>query len=376
VTFNSAKASVDVRYKLATLKAPGAYVATVSGWAADSLVGPVFRLVTTIVVPAPLSPGSKELRSGVQVEPGTQVRSFFVADSGRPFEVRVSSARPGQKGLAFLHEPDGMPYRDESARPIGTADREAVYQVDGRDALAGAYEVVAVAPSAQPLSANVRVIQSPLRLGLTRDKSGVAAALSNLGSSVIRPETGVLLGGAERIETVTARGSEPRRIPFVAPAWAKGVVIDLTMERSQWGRFTDFGFTLFDSAGRQIEKQPLNYAFGRLQAKLPDGHRDMKLQLGLFPGFADPKADESWNLRASIRLYADSAVALERATPGDSSAAISPGRTETIRYVLPPAGPFPLGDGFFPLGVLVARSEDQNWTREAGLPPPNPPIMR
>ena len=86
--------------------------------------------------------------------------------------------------------------------------------------------------------------------------------------------------------------------------------MDLTMSREQWSRFTDFGVTLFDSAGRQIEKQPLNYAFGRLQAALPEGHGDMPVELALFPGFADTTGDEAWTVRASIRLYADSAVTL------------------------------------------------------------------
>jgi tripeptidyl-peptidase II len=375
VTLSGPSTTVDVRYSLATLKPPGAYVATVTGWDTDSLTGPVFRLVSTVISPAALQAGSYDIRSAAPVDPGAQVRSFFLADSARPFEVRVSGAKMGQKGLAFLHEPNGMPYRDESARPIGSADREAVYQVDGRDVVPGAYEVVAVSPSTVALSANVKVIQSPLRLQIVRDQDGVKASLTNLTAAPVKSELGVLLGGAERVETVTAQGSAPRRIPFVAPAWAKAVVVDLTMERAQWGRFTDFGFTLFDSAGRQIEKQPLNYAFGRLQAKLPDGHSDMKVELGLFPGFADPTSNENWTLRASIRLYADSAVALQPATPSDSALSIAPGKSTTERYSLP-ASPFPLGDGFFPLGVLVARSEERSWTREGGLPLPNPAMMR
>jgi subtilisin family serine protease len=375
VAMTGSTTTVEVRYNLSTLKSPGAYVATITGWGSDSLTGPVFRLVSTIVAPESLTSGVRELRSGVQVEPGTQVRSFFLADSARPFEVRVSGARVGQKGLAFLHEPHGMPYRDESARPIGTADREAVYQVDGRDVVSGAYEVVAVSPSTQPLSANIKVIQSPLRLHIARDQSGVSAGLTNVTSTPVRAEVAVLLGGGERSQTVTARGSSPQRVPFVAPAWARAVVIDVTMDRAQWGRFTDFGFTLFDSAGRQIEKQPLNYAFGRLQAKLPDGHGDMKLDLGLFPGFADPRSDQNWTLRASIRLYADTAVTLDPNGPADSTLTISPGKTATLGFALP-TSPFPLGDGFFPLAVLVARTEERSWTREGGLSLPNPPMMR
>ena len=374
VTLSGGKATVSVRYDLASLKAPGAYVSTITGWTADSLLGPAFRLVGTVIAPAPVTEGNHDLRSGVRVAPGGQLRTFFRADSARPLEVRVAGAGPGQKGLAFLHEPGGMPYRDESARAIGAADREAVYSLDGRDVQQGAYEAVAVAPTGQPLSVDLKVVQSPLRLRLGRGRSGVTASLSNLSSKPVRSELGVLVGGGERVETVVARGSATRDIPFTAPAWAKAVVVDLTMEREQWERFTDFGVTLFDSAGRQIEKQPLNYAFGRLQAKLPEHEGNLPLRLALFPGFADRKSEENWTLRASIRLYADSAIALSPSA-AESALTIAPGKTATADFVMA-SDPWPLTDGFFPLGVLVARVGDRSWTRESGLPPANPPIMR
>jgi tripeptidyl-peptidase-2 len=375
VTFTGPKATVDVRYDLSALRTPGAYVGTVTGWGVDSLAGPAFRLVSTVVAPEPVASGTRELRSGVRVEPGTQLRTFFRADSARPLEVRVSTGSLAQKGLAFLHEPDGMPYRDESARPIGSSEREAVYQIDGRDVVAGTYEVVGIAPTVQPLNVSVKVAQSPVRLRLGRDRSGAVATLSNPGPASVTADVAMLLGGGERIVTVVARGSDVRNIPFVAPAWAKAVVVDLAMDRAQWGRFTDFGVTLFDSVGRQIEKKPLNYAFGRLQAKLPEGHGDMPLVLGLFPGFAEPKGDEAWTVRAFIRLYADSAVALDRTGEADSELTIAPGASATARFSLP-ASSWPLGDGFFPLAVLVARANERSWTREGGLPLPNPPIMR
>jgi tripeptidyl-peptidase II len=376
VTLTGARSVVEVRYDLAALKPPGAYVGTVTGWGADSLAGPAFRLVNTIVAPAPLAAGARDLRADVRVESGTSLRTFFRADSARPFAVWVSSG-PGEKGLAFLHEPDGRPYRDESVRPIGAANGAAVYRVDARDAVAGTYETVAVAiaPAPDALNAGVRVTHSPLRLHLARNQGQVVATLSNATTNPVNAEVAVLLGGGERVETVVARGSSVRRIPFVAPAWAKTVVIDVLMDRAQWGRFTDFGVTLFDSAGRQIEKEPLNYAFGRLQASLPESHGDMPVELALFPGFADPAADESWTLRASIRVYADSAVTLTPARSAPGSVTVAPGRNASAMFPLP-ASPWPLGDGFFPLGILAARVAEDSWTREAGLPLPNPPIMR
>ncbi|HWN81147.1 MAG TPA: hypothetical protein VNM87_03545 [Candidatus Udaeobacter sp.] len=250
-----------------------------------------------------------------------------------------------------------------------------MYLVDARDVVPGAYQAVVVAPTAQRIAVNVKVTQSPLRLQLGREKDRAVARLTNLTTAPIRTDLALLLGGGERIETVVARGSGVREIPFVAPAWAKAVVVDLSMERAQWSRFTDFGVTLFDSVGRQIEKQPLNYAFGRLQAKLPDDHGTMPIRLALFPGFADPNGEENWTLRASIRLYADSAVALDPATPADSALTLAPGKSSSVGFTLSES-PWPLGDGFFPLGVLVARAEEHSWTREGGLPLPNPPMMR
>ncbi|HEX6407764.1 MAG TPA: S8 family serine peptidase [Gemmatimonadales bacterium] len=375
VTFTGRTATVDVRYRVSGLKTPGGYTATVSGWSADSLAGPAFRLVTTVIAPEAMASTTRELRSAAPLDAGSELRSFFSADSARPFELRISSASVGQKGLAFLHEPDGMPYRDEYTRPIGSAEREAVYLVDARDVVPGAYQAVVVAPTAQRIAVNVKVTQSPLRLQLGREKDRAVARLTNLTTAPIRTDLALLLGGGERIETVVARGSGVREIPFVAPAWAKAVVVDLSMERAQWSRFTDFGVTLFDSVGRQIEKQPLNYAFGRLQAKLPDDHGTMPIRLALFPGFADPNGEENWTLRASIRLYADSAVALDPATPADSALTLAPGKSSSVGFTLSES-PWPLGDGFFPLGVLVARAEEHSWTREGGLPLPNPPMMR
>jgi hypothetical protein len=133
--------------------------------------------------------------------------------------------------------------------------------------------------------------------------------------------------------------------------------------------------TLFDSAGRQVEKQPLNYAFGRLQAKLPENHGAMPLELGLFPGFADPAGDQNWTLRAAIRLYSDSAVALDPVAAGDTLLTIAPGASTRVQFTLPES-PWPLGDGFFPLAVAVARADEHSWTREGGLPLPLPAMMR
>jgi tripeptidyl-peptidase II len=375
ITLAGARTTVELRYNFSSLKPPGAYVGTVTGWGPDTLAGPAFRLVSTVVAPERVTAGARELRSAARVEAGQTLRTFFHADSGRPFQLRVSNATPTAKGLAFLHEPDGMPFRDESLRPVGARDGAAVFQVDGRDAVAGIYEAVALTPTGAGLTADIRLTQSPVRLHLGRKGNDAVATLSNLTQSPVEAEVAVLLTGGERLDSVAARGSATRRIPFVAPSWASKVVIDISMERSQWDRFTDFGVTLYDSIGRLIEKQPLNYAFGRLQAELPEGHADMPVELRLYPGFAEPGTDEQWAVRASIRLYPDSAVALRPTSGAESRVRLAPGRNASAAFPLP-ASPWPLGDRFLSLGVALAQAGENTWTSEGNLPLSHPTSSR
>ena len=265
-----------------------------------------------------------------------------------------------------------MPFRDESARAAGHGPQGAEYEADSRDVVAGAYECVVVAPPSQPLTATVRLTQSPLRLHAARDGGAVRATFRNVTGAPVEAEVGMHLGGAARSDSVSASGSAPVRIPLVVPAWSRGVVVDLTMDRKQWERFTDFGVTLFDSLGRQLGKQPLNYAFGRLQVELPERHGDMPVTLGLFPGFADPSGNPPWALRAAIRVYADTTIVLARA---DSGARTIPARgAATARFTLSDT-PWPLGEKFVPLGLLVARVDGRSWTREIELGSPGKALV-
>ena len=364
--------SLRVTYDASALAAPGVYTGVVSGWTADTLAGPAFRLVNTVVV---AHPAARDVALRAQFAPGAARRIFFMADSERPFSITAESATEGV--MLYLHEPDGMPYRGGSGTAAGTGDTAAVYDVGGRDVVPGAYEAVAVAPPLGGATVGIALRQSPVILRLARDRTGIAATLVNLQDSSVAVRAAVVLAGAERNQTTYARGSGVQRIAFIAPAWARGVIIETTMDRAQWGRFTDFGVSLFDSAGRQLGTEPLNYAIGRLQVSLPSGHADMPVELGLFPGFADPAdTTRGWTVKTSIRLYADSAVTLA-ATNGEVPVTLRlPARgTTAARFVLPESV-WPLGDGFFPLAAIVAEAGGMLWSREAGLPVAPPPVMR
>jgi hypothetical protein len=137
------------------------------------------------------------------------------------------------------------------------------------------------------------------------------------------------------------------------------------MARQQWARYTDFGVSLFDTAGHQLVKTPLNYAFGRLEQDLDAGHRAERLIVSLFPGFADPADSLPWSLSLSIRFYSDSAQAL--APADDRAVTLGPGESRTVRFTSP--APHRAPAGYLPIGLVLARTgEDEIWGSETILP--------
>jgi subtilisin family serine protease len=371
VALKGERTRLQLKVRRSTIDTPTAAVGVVSGWGTDTLAGPAFRLVVTVIAAARVGPGTTVLRQKAAVPAGGTLRTFFEADSSRPFALIVETNGRAERALSFLHEPDGMPFRDEAARSAGFGPQSAEYEADSRDVVAGAYENVVVAPPGQPVTTTIAVAQSPLALRAVHRGESVRATFTNLTTAPVEAQVGFHLDGAARLETVVAMGSDPQRIPFVVPSWSRGVVVDVAMDRAQWGQFTDFGVSLFDSLGQQLGKQPLNYAFGRLQVELPEGHGDMPVTLGLFPGFADASRAAQWSLHASIRVYADTSVVLAR--KDSAVATIAPRASATADFTL--STPWPLGPRFVPLGLLVARVDGRSWTREVELMPPGTALV-
>ncbi len=356
---------VTLRYD-ATKLAPGVHTGTVLAWSSDTLRGPAFRLVATLVLPAPAAAGSSALRQATPLEQGGVLRSFFLADTARPFVASVATGELSGRALAFLHEPHGAPYREEAALPAGSGSQAAAYAVDGRDVVAGAYEVDAVALPGRSASVDVTVRQSPVTLHATRSGNRVTARVRSVARTPVTVGVAFRLLGAARTDTLAARGSAPRRVPFVVPSWAKDLVVEIAMAPEQWDRITDFGVSVYDTAGRQLAKNPMRYALGRASVPLPEHHGDLPLTLALYPGFADPADSAPWTVRASLRAYADSAVAL-RSAAGDTTLRVAPGARGEVGFDLG-SPPWPLPERFAPLGQLVARVGEDRWHREVVLP--------
>ncbi|MEP7326891.1 MAG: S8 family serine peptidase [Gemmatimonadota bacterium] len=369
VTLTDSHAIITLRYRPASLPENRIATAVVTGWPLDSLAGPAFRLVNTIG-PAPVAAtGFAEVKP-TTIPPGAQRRLMITADSGRPFQV---SAWIGgnQPILVFLHEPGGRPLRGAEPQIAGVGQEEVMFRLDGRDVLGGQYEVVAVAPPSQSSSARFEVKGTSLAFDAARANSTVVARIRQPGPGG-NPAARMNLIGVERDLVVSGSGTDTVSTPFVLPAWASHLEVDLTMSPAQWSLFTDLGMTLYDSTGRQLEHAPLDYSFGRLALDLDTGRKDEAVVLRLFPALAEPGTRERWSAGLQIRLYAGTGVAL----PSDGSAGSSvPPEDETIRFTMIPS-PWSLGTDFYPLGILALEQDGITWTREVPLPEPSSPLMR
>jgi subtilisin family serine protease len=365
--------SVTLSYQPRLLSRPGVYTGVVTGWSADTLIGPVFRLVNTVVVPQSGSDISAELGS---VPAGSQGRVFFEAQAGRPFAVTYTARRPGEQILAYLHEPGGQPYRDDNGFGAGAGDQAGVLAVDARDVVPGIYEADAVAPPLDGANASIVVNQSPFAIEAARGHDSVVITLDNLAGEAVTTQPFIVLVGAERTARIVAKGSETQRIRFAVPSWAVHAVVDVSMDRAQWPRFTDFGLTVFDAEGRQLGQSPLNYAFGRVHVDLPpqrDSTSARAAEVGLFPGLAESNADQRWTAMVSIRLYADSAHVTQLPPAGQLTVPAARRVSLSVPWTDPPLA---MGDAFFPLGIVVVPDGGHAWTREAPLPSPVTPISQ
>jgi subtilisin family serine protease len=328
----------------------------VSGWSADTLAGPAFRLVTTVARAAAHNAQFADTLGAAESQ-----QHFFVADSGVPLNVRVSSA--GHGVLAFLHEPGGMPFPDGVSLEAGSRDDAALFRVDARDAKPGFWQVSA-ATSGSAAVVNFSLEPAPLTAAVQREGDSVRAMLVNRSDSIVRARVLMGLLGAEQVSTVEARGSEPVRQQLVVPAWARYLVADVIMPPSQWEQLTDFGVILLDSTGMQLEQSPLNYAHGRLHHAFDRAPGNVTL--ALFPGFADSAGGTSWGVEIRLRFYAENPVGLSR----EGARAVTVPPRDSVRVGEPWTDPlWALPTGASLLGVITFDTGTGDWSAESVLAP-------
>lgn len=318
---------IPVSYRADRLRAPGAYVGTVTGRnPGDTLAGPLFTLVSTVIVPHDLLAQPLDVRR--RIAPGRVERHFLrVPAAGATLDVIVTLPDSATETAGVsLFEPGGQPFRDAPAgQDLGAEGGTARFVVRAEDVVPGVYELDVVAsPLGPPDAATVTVRAELAPVTLSTADGGLEMANPGPAPAVVR--VGQQLVGVERRVRVRARGAVPESLAVDVPAWARRGDVDVVVAPTLWPEFTDLGVTVFDTAGQQVATEPQNYAIGRQVLRLADSHGGSPLTVELFPAWADPAAARPWEATVTVRFFLDRAVPL----PDTADVRVPPGGRASV----------------------------------------------
>jgi len=329
---------IRVAYRRSALAAPGVYVGTVTALNPhDTLAGPLFTLVNTVVVPIDLA--SKIFFDERRTVGPAAVQRYFLRISQPGATLRTAVTLPdsqAQQATVRLYEPNGQPARaapediDLGREQPGTA----AIVVRAEDLIPGVYELDVIAPPLAAVTATIRADLGPVALTPTQH----ALEASSVGTTVTAEFTHRLVG-VERTYAIAGRGQPAETLSVRPPDWAKRMEVDVDLPPDLWDEFTDFAVTAYDSTGQQIRggNEPMTYAFGRLGFSLPDSLLGTPITVEFFPAFAKLPG-HSWHGTARVRfLGLDEPVG-----EGGSLSVVSGGRS-VVPLPVPPKLDMPEG---------------------------------
>ena len=334
---------IPVTYARAALAAPGVYVGSVTARnPSDTLAGPLFTLVNTVIVPQELTvkPLDDPRR---QIGPAA-VRRYFLRAPQPGATLRATVTLPDsqqQRATVRLYEPNGAPARSapEDVEVGGENNGTAVITVRGEDLVPGVYELDVVAP---PLAGATATVHAELgAVALVPATGGLEA--SSVGDGTVTGRVTHAVVGAERDYPLTGRGLPAETLSVRTPPWARRGEVDVQLTPDLWDELTDFSVTVYDSTGQQIPggNEAVNYAFGRLSFIVPEKLAGRPLTVEFYPAFAKLPG-HPWRGTARIRfLGKDKALA-----NGKDLSVVAGGRAAvTVPVPAPSAIELPAGFG-------------------------------
>jgi len=340
---------IAVTYDRSALTAPGVYVGTVTARnPRDTVAGPLFRLVNTVIVPTDLT--TKVLFDERRlVAPATVQRYFLrVPQDNATLRARVTLPDSlSQRATVRLYEPNGAPARS-APDDIDIGEQQpgsATITVRAEDMIPGVYELDVVAPPLSATTVTVRAELGPVALALTQNGAGLEASSVTTGEgSTASGEVVYRLVGAERSYAIAGRGQPAESVQVRAPRWAKRMEVDLELSPDLWDELTDLSVTVYDSTGQQVRggNEPVNYAFGRMRLALSDSLIGIPLAIEFYPAFARLPG-HAWRGTVRVRFLGPD----EPVGTGGSLSVVAGGRT-VLRLPNPPSLEMP--DGF---GTLI-----------------------
>ena len=320
----SAPAHIPVRFNEKALSKPGAYQATIKGYAKDlpgsrDAVGPEWTCPVLVTVPERFEATRqfKVERDLSGIKPAKAERLFFLVD-GRTGSVNLDlKLAPGQKNavVAYLFDPAGRntataalrPGRDRFVTSLGPADLEpGVWELDlYANYLNTSPATLKVALQAMPV---VRTLpeKTSTKLGQGQAPSATVTVISGYSSALRGDAKGSVLGNVTERDQKVKQASWSKKFS-VAPGEA-GVTFDLSLSPEDYNQFTDMAVQILDADSKSLVSEGMGNRKGSYDFDPPKGAKpDAKYTLKLSAATADPDDDSpSWTLHIrELHRYAE-----------------------------------------------------------------------
>jgi subtilisin family serine protease len=368
LTAEPGKTKIRIARKPAIFRTPGVYVGVVSAFnPSDTLAGPLFRLVSTIVIPYDLEARPLEESRTIGA---SRVQRYFLRVGGSNGTLRITATVPdsaNESALLALFEPNGQPFRGGQELALGEEEAgSGSFVVRAEDLVPGVYELDVIAPPTEAVTIALHAEMGSLALVAPQRDGALEAA--NRRPSSIRGKPSFTLVGAQRSFAVAGRGSPAETLLVRVPAWAARAEVDLVLAPQQWDRFTDFAVTVFDTVGRRIAGEAMDYASGRVEVPISESLAGQPLVIELFPAYAWTDRTPSWRATLAVRFLLEMPESLGGG--GRDEMTIVPGGR--VRVPLP-AAQLPVPGGFVPL-IEASLAGSRRRVAAGTVPaPPAPP---
>jgi len=340
----------------------GVHAATIMLRASDTALGVLARV--PVVLRVPMAAVTRVESQTIRVEAGGIGRVIIPAESGRGIQVEVATTLADGRVTASLHEPGGMPFRDGATLLAGSGDGAALFDIGANDVESGTYELDVMSGPLAASSATVTVRRAPVILDAVQQRDSLRISARNIVGAPLSLRLRAGLVGAEQRFAIHRTDGAIARMVVAVPSWATRIQVDSRMPRAEWARFTDFGVTFLDRAGRHLATSPLDYAFGRAAPELPARLAGDSIVILLSPAFAS-EGPAPWELDLTVRFYAEDVVGLDDG--GSPAQSVASGKLLEQQFFMR-ASPLEIPRGFVPVIIVLAREgEDTIWMRELAL---------
>ncbi|UCG84767.1 MAG: S8 family serine peptidase [Gemmatimonadota bacterium] len=344
-------AIVPLRYDGSRLVEPGVYVGTVSAVpASDTMAGPSFNLVNTVVVPQGLR---DRFNSRGRLQAGGQRRYFFeIPPEAGGLEVRLAVTDGSDDATLHLFEPDGRPQRRRGSVP-GIVGTWARINVAGGEIVPGVYEAVVVAPPGSEVAYEIEAALPHVSLSAITDGPTVTAR--NAGTERVTATLSASVTGAVLEMQVRSAGTAPFAVRVPQLEWADTVAIEVALPPGYWQTVTDFGVTVFDTTGAKLFDSPLNYAFARQKVSRDSLEYGGDLLIEFLPGYAHLDPLPEWSGEVRVEFLLSQPIQLDTLAPDGVEISLGPREERVVSFQGVPAD-FLLPQGFHPLVEVTART--------------------